>query len=55
MNGLVPGRLTAALRGEHVGTIIRTGAHRPEHVASTRRRLILSMILIQKRLARAGA
>ena len=25
VNGLVPGRLTAALRGEHVGTIIRTG------------------------------
>lgn len=25
INGLVPGRLTAALRGEHVGTIIRTG------------------------------
>ena len=27
VNGLVPGRLTSALRGEHVGTIIRTGAH----------------------------
>lgn len=27
VNGLVPGRLTAALRGEHVGTIIRSGAH----------------------------
>ena len=26
INGLVHGRLTAALRGEHVGTIIRTGA-----------------------------
>lgn len=26
VNGLVPGRLTAALRGEHVGTLIRTGA-----------------------------
>jgi molybdenum storage protein len=26
INGLVPGRLTAALRGEHVGTIIHTGA-----------------------------
>jgi molybdenum storage protein len=26
VNGLVPGRLTAALRGDHVGTIIRTGA-----------------------------
>jgi molybdenum storage protein len=26
VNGLVPGRLTSALRGEHVGTIIRTGA-----------------------------
>jgi molybdenum storage protein len=26
VNGLVPVRLTAALRGEHVGTIIRTGA-----------------------------
>jgi molybdenum storage protein len=26
VNGLVPGRLTAALRGEHVGSIIRTGA-----------------------------
>lgn len=28
VNGLVPGRLGAALRGEHVGTIIRTGAYR---------------------------
>ena len=28
VNGLVAGRLTAALRGEHVGTIIRTGAMR---------------------------
>jgi molybdenum storage protein len=27
VNGLVPGRLTAALRGEHVGTLIKTGAH----------------------------
>lgn len=26
VNGLVPGRITAALRGEHVGTIIQTGA-----------------------------
>jgi molybdenum storage protein len=26
VNGLVPGRITAALRGEHVGTIIRTAA-----------------------------
>jgi molybdenum storage protein len=26
VNGLVPGRLTAALRGQHVGSIIRTGA-----------------------------
>ena len=26
VNGLVPGPLTAALRGEHVGTIIKTGA-----------------------------
>ena len=26
VNGRVPGRLTAALRGEHVGTIVRTGA-----------------------------
>ena len=26
INGLVPGRLTAALRGEHVGTLIHTGA-----------------------------
>src|SRR5262249_11322546 len=26
INGLVPGLLTAALRGEHVGTVIRTGA-----------------------------
>jgi molybdenum storage protein len=25
VNELVPGQLTAALRGEHVGTIIRTG------------------------------
>ncbi|NML27481.1 amino acid kinase family protein [Zoogloea dura] len=25
VNGLVPGRLTAALRGEHVGTLIHTG------------------------------
>jgi molybdenum storage protein len=29
INGLVPGRLTAALRGEHVGTIIHTGARAP--------------------------
>jgi len=29
INGLVPGRLTAALRGQHVGTIIRTGAPLP--------------------------
>jgi molybdenum storage protein len=28
VNGLVPGRITAALRGEHVGTIIHTGARR---------------------------
>lgn len=28
INGLVPGRLTAALRGEHVGTIVKTGAQR---------------------------
>ena len=28
VNGLVPGRLTAALRGQHVGTIIHTGAPR---------------------------
>lgn len=27
INGLVPGRLTAALRGEHVGTFVRTGAY----------------------------
>ena len=26
VNGLVRGRLTAALRGQHVGSIIRTGA-----------------------------
>jgi molybdenum storage protein len=26
VNGLVPGRLTAALRGEHVGTMVHTGA-----------------------------
>ncbi len=26
VNGLVPGRLTAALRGDHVGTIVHTGA-----------------------------
>jgi molybdenum storage protein len=26
VNGLVPGRLTAALRGEHVGTLVHTGA-----------------------------
>ena len=26
VNGLVPGRLTAALRGEHVGTVVHTGA-----------------------------
>ena len=31
VNGLVPGRLTAALRGEHVGTIIKTGAQPREH------------------------
>jgi molybdate transport system regulatory protein len=30
INGLVPGRLTAALRGQHVGTVIRTGAARQE-------------------------
>jgi molybdenum storage protein len=30
VNGLVPGRLTAALRGQHVGSIIHTGAARPE-------------------------
>src|ERR1700761_192162 len=28
VNGLVPGRLTAALRGQHVGSIIHTGAHK---------------------------
>ena len=28
VNGLIPGRLTAALRGEHVGTIVHTGAMR---------------------------
>lgn len=28
VNGLIPGRLTAALRGEHVGTLIRTGTGR---------------------------
>jgi molybdenum storage protein len=28
VNGLVPGRITAALRGEHVGTIIHTNAPR---------------------------
>lgn len=28
INGLAPGRLTAALRGAHVGTIVRTGASR---------------------------
>ncbi|BAI76721.1 molybdenum storage protein (plasmid) [Azospirillum sp. B510] len=28
VNGLVPGRLSAALRGEHVGTVIHTGARR---------------------------
>lgn len=27
VNGLIPGRITAALRGEHVGTIIHTSAH----------------------------
>jgi molybdenum storage protein len=27
VNGLVPGRLTAALRGQRAGSIIRTGAH----------------------------
>jgi molybdenum storage protein len=26
VNGLIPGRITAALRGQHVGTIINTGA-----------------------------
>jgi molybdenum storage protein len=26
VNGLVPGRLTGALRGQHVGSIIHTGA-----------------------------
>jgi molybdenum storage protein len=33
VNGLVPGRITAALRGQHVGSIIHTGA-RPARVAS---------------------
>ncbi|MQY50791.1 molybdenum storage protein subunit alpha [Rhodocyclus tenuis] len=28
VNGLVPGRLTAALRGEHVGTFVHTAARR---------------------------
>jgi molybdenum storage protein len=28
VNGLVPGRLSAALRGQHVGSIIHTGARR---------------------------
>jgi hypothetical protein len=28
VNGLVPGRLTAALRGQHVGSIIHTAARR---------------------------
>ena len=28
VNGLVPGRLTAALRGEHVGSVIHTGARK---------------------------
>jgi len=28
VNGLVPGRLTAALRGQHVGSIIHTGARK---------------------------
>lgn len=28
VNGLVPGRITAAMRGEHVGTLIHTGARR---------------------------
>jgi molybdenum storage protein len=28
VNGLVPGRLTAALRGQHVGSIIHTAAHK---------------------------
>lgn len=28
INGLVPGRLTAAVRGEHVGTLIHTGISR---------------------------
>jgi molybdenum storage protein len=34
VNGLVPGRLTAALGGAHVGTIIRTGAPGPSTYAS---------------------
>jgi molybdenum storage protein len=28
VNGRVPGRLTAALRGQHVGTVISTGARK---------------------------
>jgi molybdenum storage protein len=28
VNGLVPGRLTAALRGQLVGSIIHTAAHK---------------------------
>src|SRR6201996_3038056 len=31
VNGLVPGRLTAALRGQHVGSIVHTGVARSEH------------------------
>jgi molybdenum storage protein len=30
VNGLVPGRLTAALRGQHVGSIVHTAAARPD-------------------------
>ena len=36
VNGLVPGRITAALRGEHVGTIIHTGARRTERKPPSR-------------------
>jgi hypothetical protein len=45
VNGLVPGRLTAALRGQHVGSIIHTSArgvfpdHCPSLIAPEIRRL----------------
>jgi len=37
VNGLVPGRLTAALRGEHVGTIITPASGQYDLCANAQR------------------